>query len=162
MQFLYKSLTFIRIHSRAIYDEESWIIWVLGKPHTSTLIPPQRTCYRLPPMAPSGRTRQSMFSHEIPPVAGNTRDFQVGVWKCFLDCCAAKMDHFQSTFAILGELHRNGAFWRSDAAAAARQVMLKPSSEALMVLGLFQSAGHSAADAQNMRAGKDRWPPILR
>ncbi|EER09499.1 cell cycle switch protein, putative [Perkinsus marinus ATCC 50983] len=70
-------------------------------------------------MAPSGRTRQSMFSHEIPPVAGNTRDFQ-------------------STFAILGELHRNGAFWRSDAAAAR------------------QSAGHSAADAQNMRAEASR------
>ncbi|KAF4696080.1 substrate-specific activator of APC-dependent proteolysis, variant 2 [Perkinsus olseni] len=42
----------------------------------------------------------------------------------------------KSTFAFLGELSRNGAFWRRDSTR--------------------QSVGHSAADAQNMRAEASR------
>ncbi|KAF4660990.1 substrate-specific activator of APC-dependent proteolysis [Perkinsus olseni] len=69
-------------------------------------------------MTPSRRRgRQSMFSHQIPPVSANTQEFQ-------------------STFVLLGELSRNGAFWRRDSTR--------------------QSVGHSAADAQNMRAEASR------
>ncbi|KAF4672612.1 substrate-specific activator of APC-dependent proteolysis [Perkinsus chesapeaki] len=71
-------------------------------------------------MAPSnraGRGRQSMFSHQVPPVSGDTQEFQ-------------------SAFNFLGTLYRNGAFWRNEAAR--------------------QSVGHSAADAQNMRAEASR------